>query len=363
MRRRGVAVKLRGIRRVRQDGKVYRYHRASGTRLPDDLPEDHPEFIAAWQAAETGASSGPNRIEGPPGTIAAAWLSYAASPRYRALAPSYAASIRRHAQAICKTGGTVAIRTVQARHIRADLSGLDPNPARMRLKAWRAIMAHAVAAGLIADNPAELVKAPREASTPHEPWTPADLAAFRAHWPVGSQPRTAFELLQWTGARISDVVRMGPGMVDHDGWLTFRQQKTGGKVSIPLRRTPPAFADPADLAQLIEALPRGVMTWLETRGGAARSHKAASSWFARAARKAGVAAPKSAHGLRSYRAIALAEAGATTHQIAAWTGHKSLSEVQHYSQAAESRRLLTGPEGERILFRSGNPEQKNAASD
>lgn len=360
MRKRGMGVKLPGIRRVRQDGKTYRYHRATNTRLPDDLPEHHPDFVAAWRAAEDGTSKPAPRITGPAGSIAAAWLSYARSPAFKALAPSYAAPMRRHAQAICERGGKVAIATVKAQHIRADLADLPPNPARQRVKAWRAILKHAQATGMIEDNPALAVTLPQARSTPHTPWTRDDLSTFRACWPLGTAQRTALELMQWTGARISDVVRMGPGMIDRDGWLTFRQQKTGGKVSIPLRRTPPAFADPADLSALIKALPGTRMTWLETKSGTARSAKAAAQWFSAAARKATV--EKTAHGLRSFRAITLAEAGATVHQIAAWTGHKSLSEVQHYSQEADARRLLSGVEGEQEVFRSQNPEQKRGTS-
>ena len=60
-----------------------------------------------------------------------------------------------------------------------------------------------------------------------------------------------------------------------------------------------------------------------------------------AARKAGIEG-KSAHGLRVACATRLAERGASTHQIAAWTGHKSLSEVAHYSREADAKRLLDG---------------------
>ena len=47
-----------------------------------------------------------------------------------------------------------------------------------------------------------------------------------------------------------------------------------------------------------------------------------------------------AHGLRKACGSArLAEAGCTAHQIAAITGHASLREVEHYTKAAEQKRL------------------------
>ncbi|MFT4013372.1 MAG: tyrosine-type recombinase/integrase [Paracoccus sp. (in: a-proteobacteria)] len=79
-----------------------------------------------------------------------------------------------------------------------------------------------------------------------------------------------------------------------------------------------------------------------------RSEKAFSSWFAEAATAAGIA-EKSGHGLRKSRAMALAEAGATSHQIATWTGHESLSEVQGYSKAADRKRILSGTDQEQKL--------------
>jgi Phage integrase family len=42
----------------------------------------------------------------------------------------------------------------------------------------------------------------------------------------------------------------------------------------------------------------------------------------------------SAHGLRKATAAALAEAGATAHEIAAVTGHMSLEEIERYTRAA-----------------------------
>lgn len=48
-----------------------------------------------------------------------------------------------------------------------------------------------------------------------------------------------------------------------------------------------------------------------------------------------------AHGLRKAHAAKLAEISATTHQIGAWTGHSSLSEIAHYTRNADQVRILT----------------------
>ncbi len=53
---------------------------------------------------------------------------------------------------------------------------------------------------------------------------------------------------------------------------------------------------------------------------------------------------KTSHGLRKSRMILHAERGANIHQIAAWSGHETLKEIERYTKRAEKRRLLSpGP--------------------
>jgi len=47
---------------------------------------------------------------------------------------------------------------------------------------------------------------------------------------------------------------------------------------------------------------------------------------------------------RKSRMILHAESGANIHQIAAWSGHEPLKEIERYTKRAEKRRLLSpGP--------------------
>lgn len=328
MQRRGYRMerKLTGLRRQRSGSRIYIYHRATGIRMPD-LPEDHPDFLRAYLAAEEGAT--PTRRGRPrDGSLEALVLSAMRSDRYAGLSEGYRAIIRRNADRILERGATVPVKQLRERHVTADLQGLAPHPANERLKTWRFLISHAIETGQIPDS-ADPTRGIRKRATPkarqHPPWSAADVAAFRGRWPLDSSQRLAFEILHWTGARISSALTLGPGMIDQDGWLHFVQSKTDGPVWIPFSRRPPDFADPADLAQMhaaIEARPQSHMVWITTSAGRPRSHKAVSSWFARAAREAGIDGGKSAHGLRVTRAIKLAEAGATAHQIGAWTGHE-----------------------------------------
>ncbi len=352
--RKGGGVKLKGLMIVRKpSGAEFVYYRAKGrelVRLPD-LPFDHPDFLRAYADARKNAPPKKRKSQAPTGSIAAAIEAYLASDRFLALRASTRDQRRRIFDRIRADVGRAMIRDLAPRHIRADLANLSAHAANNRLKCWRALCSWAVEAGLIAENPAASVTRHKTASTQgHLPWTQDDIDAFRDHWPIGSRQRLAFELLHWTAARMSDAVRLGPGMIDRNGWLVYHQTKTGGEVAIPFRRALPEWAAhmQSDLEQLhaaLDACPSGAMTFMVTEAGAARSIKAASAWFAAAARAAGLDG-KSAHGLRKTRAQLLAEAGASAHQIAAWTGHESLAEVQHYARNADRRRILSGPEDE-----------------
>lgn len=85
------------------------------------------------------------------------------------------------------------------------------------------------------------------------------------------------------------------------------------------------------------------MTWLVTAYGSARSEKAASNWFSKAYREAGLKDEdrRTEHDLRVTCATRMAELGASTHQLGAWTGHESLSEIEDYTKAAAKKALLT----------------------
>mgnify|MGYP006287828557 CR=1 FL=1 len=315
-------------------------------RLPS-LPENDPDFIAAYaravEASPKRAPTGAPRA----GTLAALAQSYRQSPGWRALAGSSRRQKEREIARLVEKAGNVCVVGIAARHIRADLALLSPGAASNRLKAWRALMKHAVELGLIERDPARDVRTAPQAGEGHHSWTCEEVAAFRAHWPIGSEQRLAFELSYWTGARRGDLVKLGWQMVDDEGWLHFKQTKTGGQVSIPFRRLPPGCAPLArDYEHLQSALEmaNGRMLFLATAYGRPRSAEGMGNWFAEACKAAELPDGCRLHGLRKARATRLAELGWSAHRIGAWTGHETLSEVEHYTTAASRKRLIEGHE-------------------
>ena len=319
------------------------YFRPKGQRgvaLPD-LPPDHPEFLAAYvKAAGLTRPPTPDRRTG---TIGAAIRAFMASDAYLSLAQSTRRRWRPCLDIMDEKYGHVSFASLEPKHIRADMAGMNPHPANDRLKVWRALCRWSEEAGLIEANPALQIKKRKVPQTGgHRPWTREDVAIFRQHWPTTTPERMALELLFWTGVRISDAVRLNAGMLDASGWLEFRQQKTGGQVVVPFYAPAPDFAEPDEhLQNAIRANPQGQLLFIVTQSGTARSAGGASKWFAAATRKAGVVG-KTAHGLRKLRATIMAENGASPHQIGAWTGHESLAEVQHYASKANKRKIISG---------------------
>ena len=341
-------VKLKGLKRYSVNGIDYIYHRASGTKLPSDLPEDHPQFLAAYLEAENGKTQTPALEKILSNSVADVCRQFMASRKFRELSKDYQSTLRRDMNRLCeeneKAIAKLPFKMVKRNHIELQMDKLGRNPGNQRLKSWRYLTEFAVKRGIVVQRATEGVKANPELKTGgHTPWTLVDIEQFRAIWPYGTKQRLGFELQFWAGARISNTRKLGPKNVDQKGWLNFVQEKTGSEVSVPIKRSLPHFAEPVDLEHLliaIETMPKQEEVWLLTDYGKVRSKKGASQWFAAHARKAGLIGLTS-HGLRKSRMILHAENGASSKEIAAWSGHETLKEIERYVRGADRRKLLT----------------------
>jgi len=88
-----------------------------------------------------------------------------------------------------------------------------------------------------------------------------------------------------------------------------------------------------------DATPSNHLTFLTTAAGKPFSAPGFTNWFREMCKAAGLPKGLSVHGLRKAGARRLAELGCTEHEIAAVTGHASISEVQRYTKAADRKRL------------------------
>jgi integrase len=225
--------------------------------------------------------------------------------------------------------GKKRVALLTAAHLKAIIGDMADRPgaANNLLKVLRVLLRHAIDMGLIQDNPARNVRKFAVSSEGFHSWSEGDVAAFEATHKPGTRAHLALSLLLYTGQRRSDVVRMGWQHIDGD-LLNVVQDKTGEVLKIPFH---------PKLAAAIGNRPRTNMTFLLTELGAPFTAAGFGNWFRDRCNEAGL--PHcSAHGLRKACAARLANAGCTSEQIKAITGHKTLSEVARYTKAADQER-------------------------
>jgi integrase len=97
------------------------------------------------------------------------------------------------------------------------------------------------------------------------------------------------------------------------GPIAVKQQKTGAAIWIPIH---------SDLQTILDASPASNLTFLVTAAG--KLPAGFGNWFGDCCRAAGLPLGFNAHGLRKAAARRLAEAGCTSKQIMAITGHRRL---------------------------------------
>jgi integrase len=327
-------LKLLYVQRFRdRHGHVRHYFRRPGfarVTLPG-LPGS-AEFMAAYQAA-LAAQPVPIGASGEvPGSMSALIRSYYAAPAFASLSPTTKVNYRRILERFRAEHGAKPVALIEPRHIRAIVAKLADRPAAANelLSILKVMMQHGAETGMRRDNPAREVRKIRYQRTPFATWSEESIAAFEARWPVGTRARLAMDLMLYTGQRRSDVIRMGRQHMQ-GGLLRVVQGKTGADLLIPLH---------VALRASLAAAGHQHLTFLVTESGAPfASGGAFYNWFKDCIRAAGLPGNLSPHGLRKAAARRLAEAGCTPHEIAAITGHATLSEVARYTRAADQKRL------------------------
>ncbi len=294
-------------------------------------------FIAEYNAAVSDHVTAPPQARAAKtGSFRHACVLYYGSPTFKRLDPATQSWRRRALDAMCEKHADKPVARIEARHVRAlrDERADQPGAANTRLKALKALFAWVCEEKpeLAPQNPTLGVRKIKYATEGHHSWSPDEITQFRNRHQVGSKARLALDLLLYTGGRREDAVRVGPQHV-RNGRVKFRQAKNEHRnpidIDIPLH---------SELAASIAATTSGHLTFLITEFGRPFTPAGFGNWFRSRCDEAGLH-HCSAHGLRKACATALAEAGASTHEIAAVTGHISLEEVERYTRAAQKKKM------------------------
>jgi integrase len=316
------------------------FARRFGRKIRLRQPEGSEEFFEEYRQAliilaQPVSSSVPERAE--KGELR--WLveRYYESAGYQALDARTQRVRRLILDDICMAKGKKPYAYMETRHVEAirDAKAKTPEAANARVKALRRIFADAMKKKLVRSNPALEVEYFSTGSQGWHTWTIDEVRQYEAKHPVGSRARLALALLLYTGARRSDVVKLGRQMT-RNGLLTFTQTKNQKRnpveVSIPVL---------PELQAVIDATPSDNMTFLVTEFGRPFTANGFGNRFRKWCNEAGL--PHcSAHGLRKAAASIAAENGATTHQLMAIFGWTTVKQAEHYTRKANRKLLARG---------------------
>lgn len=256
---------------------------------------------------------------------------YEGSPEWAALAPATKQNYLIYLRPWLKVAET-APRDVTRRDILAARGAMARTRGRGAAAAFgtvtAALFTWAVDNEWMDNNPAARLKALPGGSLPA--WSEAQIAKALAGLP---EPlRRVVVLALHTGQRRGDLCAMTWAAYD-GATIRLRQAKTGTVLAIPahpdLRAELEAWRKDRGTNLLILASPR--------TGGWTAPHL--SREMKRSLGKIGLPAGLNVHGLRKAAARRLAEAGCSAHEIAAITGHRSLSMVQLYAASADQERM------------------------
>jgi integrase len=351
-------------------GHVRHYFRRSGAKaipLPGLIGSE--EFMVAYRTALMGSSAAGKPEIGAsrtlPGTINALVVSYYRSDAWRGLEPETRKTRSRTIERFRERHGDKRVAMLRREHVVKMLDEIEGRSARRSwFKAIRPLLQHAVPT-MLRDDPTLGIPTPKlPKSKGHHSWTDAEIARYRAHWPCGTQQRLVFEFALEAVSRRGEVVRLGPQHVstgpDGEPWISIARIHGSKPVNIPIS---------PELMAAIDAMPGNVpdgnvtnLTFITTAYGKPRSKFGLGTDFAKWTREAGLPDHCRLHGLKKAGMRRGAEAGNTTHELMAFSGHKTLAEVERYTKDAEDKVLASSGMAKRRRAQSGNSQVTNSAA-
>lgn len=325
------------------------FNKPGQPKTPLPLPLYSEEFWIAYRKAEAGAQKSKTAGEARtvPGSVADLIARYFAAPEFLSLAESSRRNFRRQLERFREAHGHRSVKLLDRSTLKVIMGNMHdrPNAANKLLDRLKVLLSFAVEIGMRKDNPARGMKEYKVVSEGFHTWAEDEIAKYEARHAVGTKARLAMALMLYTGQRRSDAVRMGWQHVNGDQ-IAVRQQKTSKLLWIPLHK---------ELKAILEQTPRTNMTFLMTEYGKPFTGNGFGNKMRDWCDQAEL--PQcSSHGLRKAMATRLAEAGATTEQIKAVTGHETDAEVSRYTKAASQKKLA----GSAMQLIESEPRTKSA---
>jgi integrase len=315
-------------RKRRADGSLvdYYYWRFPRTTLPD--PSD-PEFEAAVARARAASPTVPEA-----GTWRALVLEYKRSPAYRDLTPKVRKAYDRALERLrsLEPGLVAEIRKRDILTLRDALATHAPQAAVQLVKVVSAVMTFAIEREWREANPAARIRRLKGGEHRRWPQTALDYALKPGKLP---EPfRRGVVLALYTGQREGDCCAMRWDQYDGSAIEVVPQKtkkSTGVRLWIPVHRELRKELDRWRLSATAETI-------LTNSYGKPWKGTSFAVRFSEIAKEHRPLDGLVFHGLRKAAAARLAEAGCSTHEIAAITGHATLGMIELYTREAEQKK-------------------------
>lgn len=334
-------IRLKYIKEYRAGGKTYRYFRRKGCP-PIMLPGEpgSRQFREAYEAALADKPAPAQKHDA--GTLGRLVADYYRSVDFANLKPSSRKLYRIVLDPLAQKHGHRMVRDMPreaARKIIEAIGADKPGMANLTRAVLKRLMRYAVDRGWRNDNPVAGIQ-PYKIGTRHT-WTAEQLAAYEARWPVGTQERLDYASILYSGQRGGDVVRMARPSPKAAN-IVVKQEKTGAELTIPIH---------PEWRKAINAVPARGLSLIGDEQGRPIKRPALTLRIRSAAEQAGLPPECKAHGLRKALMRSLAENNATAKQIAAMSGHKTLKEIERYTDAADQAKLARAAMSKLSRFR------------
>jgi integrase len=305
--------KIRGINRVSKrlaDGSVryYHYHRATGRALKGE--PDSVEFLADYVAAEESMR------DRHAGVLNRLIRDYTLSPEFGKLADSTRKEYQRMLTKVEAKFGDLPIAALDDARVKQDFMSWRGTVAKEsgdreadnRLSVISSMLTWAKENGHILHNHVAGFRRLHKADRSEKIWLPEHIEAFMKVAPLELQ--RALILALHTGQRQADLLSLSWNNCD-GSFISLRQGKTKRRVEIPCTIT---------LKRMLDGLDRDTNLVLTTKTKLPWKARYFKAQWETAAKAAGIT-DLHFHDLRGTAITMLAEAGCSTPQIAAITGH------------------------------------------
>jgi integrase len=324
-------IKFRYVKAYNSKGKTYYYFRRGSVSIPLPGPPGSADFNAAYALALT--ANAPGKIgagRNTHGSVAALIGLYGETAHFLGLAPRTRQQHWGILQRFRAKFGNLPSARLERKNMIDLLAKLKPCVAVNWTKALKPMFTFATEIEWLKVNPLRDLKLRYKSGDGFTPWSEVEVEPFRARHPLGSMARLGLELLLGTCMRSIDIIALGPANI-WNGKLTRKTQKTGAVLTLPIL---------PELKAALDAMPPAQgATFLTNSLGRPFKQRDWNVQFARWVAEAGLDPQFRPHGLRHAGLTRLANAGASPHQIQAWSGHRTLALVSRYTAKADQARL------------------------